>query len=949
MKNSGKLHGSSLLLTLAFVVIITITVVGFAEMVRIARPAAASYLERARAREYSRSAIDRVVATLRQTTADPRRSWITQPGQIVAGSEADDEATPQDERKLLAESIALHSGTVTAGPPADPVLAPPNLNLPTYRDPSAFLLTEQRDGPDVLTMSVQWIYVRQSGDLDLNQDPVPSASDPIVGRYAYWTDDESSKINYNIAWGRAGNTNVPGHPTQIELTALPGLTQAHADTLHNFITGSSPAYNFFNTPLDARRIETTPDGAGVASALKDNKFDVTHFNSDPNTTFFNEPRIVLTTRPDHAGWTKNSATGRWEGVNKKTWEDGGLPRYLRVLKDPEESKDPGLPYTQSLDPVRLAEVVAMIAFQPPSGSDPGGYLQRNDWPMASGSSLQEKYFGHYPTTGSPSGINARTSRLGQLAVNIIDYVRAKESTRDILTPIIGYFDTTQADPKKAFALQSTGQSKNGYAGLSRVPLVTEMGVWYGKNTGPAFTPPSPGANPSQEIAAGANYYVFKIEVFLPPNYGLPSIDLEDIYMGIQGVSANSTKWRPNYPTYNTDTRKIDASEVSGGTTVLQAVSYAVISRAIAVSAPPPAAPPATTGAGTRIHFSAAVLSTFYQFAPIGDGLRTGIPISTGSISDIKSLETDDPRLNQHPDDWVEVAGNSFGERNSRWSAGQPASGLLPEQDTDVSGVVSDASLYMPPPKGKVFTRADGTLDDNAAGKVASVGELGFIHTGYEPGSLFDSTPIPAGVSWRTLRLQPSSSPTNIVPDWAVMDLFTAPVTAPNAFNRLVYAPHETSYGGRVNLNSKTVPFEVSRVAPLAAVMQNAPFDSENPGVRLTPAQALDRAGNIFHHALAANGKNYGSAGYDSPGEVVEVEGIADRGEKSEELVRQIMNLVSTRGNTFSVYSVGQALKQTPSGKLAVTAEQRYQATIERYADPDGGVHFSPVYLRSLTP
>ncbi len=88
--------------------------------------------------------------------------------------------------------------------------------------------------------------------------------------------------------------------------------------------------------------------------------------------------------------------------------------------------------------------------------------------------------------------------------------------------------------------------------------------------------------------------------------------------------------------------------------------------------------------------------------------------------------------------------------------------------------------------------------------------------------------------------------------------------------------------------------------------------------------------------------------YYSPGGVVEIEGVADGGEKSEELVRQIANLTTARGNVFSVYTVGQAIKQTPAGKLIVSGEQRMQAMIERYVDA-GVVRFAPVYTRSLTP
>jgi hypothetical protein len=375
----------------------------------------------------------------------------------------------------------------------------------------------------------------------------------------------------------------------------------------------------------------------------------------------------------------------------------------------------------------------------------------------------------------------------------------------------------------------------------------------------------------------------------------------------------------------------------------------VISRAVLSTNVPPAAPPVTTGTGTKVLLMGGVLNTIYQIAPANSGLTNGIPIQTNALSAMKSLEVDDPRLNQHPGDWVEVSVNTFGVRNSRWSAGQPAPSVLPEVDTE-NGKVSDASLYMPPPKGTVFTRADGSLDDNTAGQVMSVGELGFIHTGYEPCARFDTTPIPPGVPWRTLRLQPSQSGTNVVPDWALLDLFTAPIAAPNQQNRFVYAPHDTSFGGRVNLNSQAAPFGIERTAPIAAVLQNSSYSMTNLANKLSAADAATLARNIVNRTLASGGKQYGfPSGYDSPGEIAEILGVADKGEPSEELFRRTANLFTARGNVYGVFSIGQALKQSPAGELTVLAEQRVQGVVERYTDSTGVTRFSTVYLRNLSP
>lgn len=73
-------------------------------------------------------------------------------------------------------------------------------------------------------------------------------------------------------------------------------------------------------------------------------------------------------------------------------------------------------------------------------------------------------------------------------------------------------------------------------------------------------------------------------------------------------------------------------------------------------------------------------------------------------------------------------------------------------------------------------------------------------------------------------------------------------------------------------------------------------------------------------------------------------------------MREIGSLITSRGGVFTVYTVGQAMKQTSSGQLTVTAEQRQQVMLERYVTnrgtanaADDEVRFRVVYSRNLTP
>ena len=742
---------------------------------------------------------------------------------------------------------------------------------------------------------------------------------------------------------------------------------------------------FFNTPEDARRVTQ------ASTALQAHRFEVTHYNHDPDTTFFNEPRIVLTTRPDRAGWTFTNS--QWVGKNGLSGTSG-RPYYIRILKDEGNASniplkrpsqhspalsDPGT--MAALDTVLNGKVDDTIRFLI-------GYLQRTDWPMVSpANSIQSKYYTKSYAENYPAGYS--TKRLAQLAVNIIDYVRSKESELDLVEPLRTAEDSI-ANPGHYISGSNAGNSIYGplaYIGQTRAPRITEVGCWFD----------------TDNIT-----HKYKVEVYLPRNYGLNSISFNNIYLQIQWLnSGNGAGYADEF--FGGQNRPL-ASSLSPVPATLSAGGYVTLTFPSTTkyyvplttglgnaTTPLPAPRPSFVDArfslwswwGTAyVMYGASALSiggkayqvydrTTNAWIP-GNNTNTWIhcpvdPVATPE-NGITSVEVDDPRLNLSMNNWVARAlgsGNTFGAVNSISALNAPGNPTVPagepQQDTDAAGTtISTASLYMPPPAGKTFTLSSGVVDDNTLGMVLSAGELGYIHTGIESSSYVFNTlnnttvtgTIPKGVPWRTLRLQPNRDGTNVVPDWAFMDLFSAPVFAPTGAE-YVYSPgakdttgRAKTVGGRVNLNCKPTFPDIDRTQPLAAVLQGSTYSSTNTAT-LSPTQAATLAGNIYHGTLATGGKQYGYVdGYDSPGEIVEIQGIADQGEASEELVRKIANLITTRGNVFSVYSIGQALKQTPTGGLTVVGEQRLQAMIERIEYTESAVkkvRFSPVYYRNLTP
>jgi len=126
-------------------------------------------------------------------------------------------------------------------------------------------------------MPVKWLYVLQDGTIVAPTNPTgtkvtvtgASVANPIVGRIAYWTDDETSKVNINTAsegvyWdtprtnGAFEKSNLatnqptqnefqryPGHPAMTSLSTVLGSVLGTPSTLYNGM-GSNPytANNF---------------------------------------------------------------------------------------------------------------------------------------------------------------------------------------------------------------------------------------------------------------------------------------------------------------------------------------------------------------------------------------------------------------------------------------------------------------------------------------------------------------------------------------------------------------------------------------------------------------------------------------------------------------------------------------------------------------------------------
>ncbi|MFV0533961.1 MAG: hypothetical protein ACK5MR_09935, partial [Cumulibacter sp.] len=433
----------------------------------------------------------------------------------------------------------------------------------------------------------------------------------------------------------------------------------------------------------------------------------------------------------------------------------------------------------------------------------------------------------------------------------------------------------------------------------------------------------------------------KVELYLPPGYGATSIDLTNYGVGLDvGYEGNSI---------GTGTIQLIAEEPESIPSIYKRFgqfgivngSKTMLPGSITVVASNAKFRLGETKGRSDLKITGLRLSLFNsEGGSVTDRieliptLSERIPYTIGEDhkpeDEISSRSVDDPSINKATGDWGAQASNTFGSLPSSTTLGAAPLSLSAQQDTDSSDLLTDAGMHFPSPKGQA---------ENPLGRVDSIADLGFVHTGVHTTSSSGS-----GVPWRTVRLQPQASTTNL-PDWLLLDLFQLPLSpsapfadAPLPFIAGTYA----STGGKIGLNNQVFPFEATmdRTAPLEAVFENA---SKGAGtVSALEATAIVR--NIRDKTLATSGKLYDLPDYVSPGQIVEVKDIADGGEISEKLVRQAVDLLSVRSGVFSIYSVGQSIRQTPSGNIEVLGEQRSQALVERIQETGG----TPAIFRTIT-
>ncbi len=233
-------RSSALIIVLCCLVLLTVLVVAFFASITTERQSAKIYANSSSVKLLADSVIDIVMGQIKGGTHGTDSSgstlaWASQPGMIRTYNTSGQAA---GYFKLYSWAGMVGTGTfnstsATEIPPADWTNMPalyndlndpvsgvyPIVNPAATNTVAGFSIasTAPNSIRDTAPMPVQWLYVLQDGSLatatgtDGNTVTVAAATpgNPIVARIAFWTDDDTCKVNVNTAGGDIWPTNYP--------------------------------------------------------------------------------------------------------------------------------------------------------------------------------------------------------------------------------------------------------------------------------------------------------------------------------------------------------------------------------------------------------------------------------------------------------------------------------------------------------------------------------------------------------------------------------------------------------------------------------------------------------------------------------------------------------------------------------------------------------------------
>ncbi len=979
-------RGTALIITLMIVSLLTVLLVGFLASMRLEMRASAAYEDTQRTKMVAKAALSHAIDLIRSNIPDPAgieqseltapgRHWVVNPGRLTLVDEdgnptyiplhtGEAEGDPESEEVRDAETVDLNE------PLPGEVVPPITYGVTSSGDPDPSLIPEMR---------VKWVPVLR--------DPSEAASEEnrMVGRYAFWMDDECAKINFNLAHGKpapgadadydkqfrggmqpplfkrgylatemgsARRTWALGKPQSVNLDVLAeSPSDIDVDSIHDH----SFLHGFSRYPEAILNYVRAPDAEGWFHRWK---FNLTHYNRAPEFNAFGRPRLFLTYIP--------LAT-----------EAG--PYYQHpFIWDPD-----GAPNLSGNEVIHLSALMGSIGFHyayasgdPEIGSLPAdamvtlqnfnmlrAYMERR-WP-GYGASFAEKY---------------GRREAAQIALNML--MVGRMATTMIATGVTGFtndwaFRSTSVNHNPGSAQRPGNNPERFYwtvdvdgeevQMLPQVPgpHITEVRVVF-----------QPEAVSATKYAIG---YRLEAEFYMHP-FG-PRVDISRLpmktdYLEFQSTGAGVSKFNqygPKDPSDKRDARNWNHSPNMGklraaasgnlgpagngqgdanrkmGTTP----KYYLGTSTTAVPVTYKDANPVedrqlydiTKGQRVTIDFKFRVGMSMAsaeerprQMIPLGETLEDTLGASvvldlSESSPKIVSWEIVDPCLSHIKERWRKFDTENP-ETGEVGSPGEPNT----DEPAEDSPEKSKFRFIQRSPGGSIagVGAVDRPDEYNTRSRVASKGYFSFIRTGMQT---VDDDGI-RGVKYRFMNLGPAAKQTANPPDHAMLELFGP--TYPMAHNqwRVEYTlPDEfstpsfmQSTAGQVNVNTRIYPrnawFEApERRKPLEAVFKHLRSDAEIARF-VSGISDLQTDTQFFRYP----GEIANASGYESSG---------DQPFKDEELLRNMAGCLTTQSNTFGVWGVAQTVKKSARNEKydryergdSVLGEKRFFAVVERYVWP----------------
>ncbi len=538
-------RGVALIVVLGAVTLVTLLVLAF--FVNVTREIGSSkqYSDSIATLRLADSAVQLVQAQIFDATLESAASglaWTSQPGLIRTFN---NNGSLVDAYKLYSTGEMLTSGSsfnpATEAPPSNWHQYPArwvDLNEPVADvypivDPAALGVVQglavsgaplAASGSNMIPMPVEWLYVLQDGQMAAADDAgnVPGASDdnPITGRIAFWTDDETAKVNINTAsegvywdvplplrvsgsgsnptWGSDEVRMARSQPWNREYQRYPGhpaTTRLSPIFPELFPEGASAPYKRFNdlytllprvAPGGSRSVyaggtvnlNATPSPTNLVNIPPDRLFSSVEelvFNVDREAQEDEEGYVMITTEMLQERAFMLTASSRSPDLN--------------VFSQPRVSMWPTWE-----NPARLTSFDRLAAFASTIGgkayyttrSNPHSRTQ--DWTprnleiydyldrMTSriipgyGSSFANKY-----------PVNAAGNDRLQLLTQMIDYTRSGVNLVDTTSGATPFAPGFMEDGEDAIGygmVVPLQHPTNGTWGLGRYGVIDEVGIWF---------------------------------------------------------------------------------------------------------------------------------------------------------------------------------------------------------------------------------------------------------------------------------------------------------------------------------------------------------------------------------------------------------------------------------------------------------------------------------------